>query len=255
MRFRSLLFLGILFVSTIVYAEPYIEYDKGFDTSQDFTITYKYVPNISTEDLEDNPNYRNHWMFHWVQAGADTEYGWRFEIGYWISDNSHWYEIKLGATNRTCYMVRFPDLEMEKGKGYYFTIVKNGDNLKFYVNGKPYNETVIIAKSHYNGTNHTWDGIIATFNSGEVDLPSFTLANATSAINFYPNYHLGYMPRLDYEYIAVPYAKSDDDIKKDLEKLGFNFALIKTPIPLVVICIAMILLTIIILGDKTWTRK
>ncbi len=256
MKLRGLLFLGILFALTAVYAESYTEYDRGFDTSQDFTITYKYVPNISTENLENNPKYRDHWMFHWVQRGEDTEYGLRFEVGYWISQNSHHYEIKLGATNRTCYMIRFPELEMEKGKEYYFTIVKHGNNIKFYVNGELYKGTVTVAKSHYNGSNHVGDGAIATFDSGDITLPDFILANATYPINFTPNYHLRHMPRIDYGFIAVPYAKSEDDIKEDLKKLGFNSTLIKTPIPLAVIGITMILLTIIILREgKTWTKK
>jgi hypothetical protein len=255
MKFKNLLILSVFFIIGIVYAKPYIEYDKAFDTAQDFTITYKYVPNISTENLEDNPSYRDHWMFHWVQGGEDTEYGWRFEVGYWISQNSHHYEIKLGATNRTCYMIRFPGLEMEKGKEYYFTIVKHGNNVKFYVNGELYKGTVIVTKSHYDGIKHVWDGTIATFDSGDVTLPYFTLANATTPVNFYPNYHLGYMPRIDYGFIAVPYAKSEDDIKEDLRKLGLNTPIVKTPISWVIMGIAIVLLTFMMMGDKKWTKK
>ena len=51
MKFKNLLILSVFFIIGIVYAKPYIEYDKAFDTAQDFTIPYKYVPNISTENL------------------------------------------------------------------------------------------------------------------------------------------------------------------------------------------------------------
>jgi hypothetical protein len=144
---------------------------------------------------------------------------------------------------------------MEKGKEYYFTIVKHGDNVKFYVNGELYKGTVIVAKSHFDGTKHVWDGTIATFDSGDVTFPEFILANATTPVNFYPNYHLGYMPRIDYGFIAVPYAKSEDEIKEDLRKLGLNAPIVKTPISWVIIGIAIVLLTFMVMGDKKWTKK
>ncbi|EHP83046.1 hypothetical protein [Methanotorris formicicus] len=251
MKFRGLLFLGILFVLGLVYA-GYVEYNESFDTSQDFTITYKYVPNVSSDDLD----YTNSWVFHWVQDASwdETEYGKRFEVGYWYnSKNNHQFEIKLGATNKTCYMIKFPDLEMEKGKEYYFTIVKNGTNIKFYVNGKPYNGIARLAKSWKNG--FEWLDWEYNVTGGSITIPeNFTLANATSSINFNPTYHKRHMPRIDYGFIASPYAKSEDEIREDLKKLGFGNKPVKTPIPLPVVAITLILITLM-LGDKIWERK
>ena len=222
------------------------------------------MPDISSTDLidyvkENDPNKDGKgWVFHWVQGASEdeTEYGKRFEVGYWVNNNtnSYRYEIKLGATNKTCYIVRFPDLEMEKGKEYYFTIVKNGTNMKLYVNGELYNGTVKVYKSHYNGSDHVWDGLVNESTNGSITLPDFTLANATNDINFNPDYHLGPMPRTDYGFIASPYAKSEDEIKEDLKKLGFGNAPVKTPIPLPVVAITLILITLV-LGEKIWERK
>jgi len=249
-----LLMVGI--VST--HADPYVEYNDSFDTSQNFTITYKYVPDISSDELPDyidSLNKSKAWVFHFTQKdNGSSEWGKRFEVGYWVDSNNNYttYSIKMGDVNNRTYSIRLPDLEMEKGKEYYFSIVKNGTDFKVYLNGELYNGTTELV------TSPPWEKI-GTSNNGSIALPenyTFTITNGTEDLNFNTSYHAGQMPRTDYGVIVYPYAKSPEEINEDLKKLGFGGgggAPIKTPIPYGAMVLSIILITL--LRDTEWIRK
>ena len=240
-----------------VYADPYIEYNDSFDTSQNFTITYKYVPDISSTELPgyiDSLGKNRAWVFHFTQKDdGSSQWGKRFEVGYWVdSDNNQTtYAIKMGDVNGRTYSVRLPDLEMEKGKGYYFSIVKNGTDFKVYVNGELYDGTAELV------TSPPWKKI-GNSNNGSITLPeNFTITNGTEHLNFNTSYHAKQMPRTDYGVIVSPYAKSPEELNEDLKKLGFGGgggAPIKTPIPYGAMVLSIIIL-ITLLRDTEWIRK
>jgi hypothetical protein len=237
-----------------IYADPYVEYNDSFDTSQNFTITYKYVPDISSDELPEyikSLNESKAWVFHFTQSdNGSSEWGKRFEVGYWVdSDNNQsTYIIKMGDINGRTYSIRLPDLEMEKGKEYYFSIVKNGTDFKIYVNGELYNGTSILV------TSPPWTKI-GTFNNGSITLPeNFTITNGTDDLNFNTSYHAGEMPRSDYGIIVSPYAKPVEKLNEDINTLrGSGGAPIRAPIPCGAIIMSMILITL--LRNSKWIKK
>ena len=257
------LYIGIILLLVVislngVYADSYIEYNDSFDTSQNFTITYKYVPDISSDELPDyidSLNKSKAWVFHFTQKdNGSSEWGKRFEVGYWIDNDNNYtvYSIKMGDVNNRTYSIKLPDFEMEKGKEYYFSIVKNGTNFKVYLNGELYNGTATLV------TSPPWEKI-GTFNNGSITIPenyTFTITNGTEHLNFNTSYHAGQMPRTDYGVIVSPYAKSPEEINEDLKKLGFGGgeeAPIRTSIPYGAMVLLIILITL--LRDTKWIRK
>ena len=238
------------------YADPYIEYNDSFDTSQDFTISYKYVPDISSDELPDyidSLNKSEAWVFHFTQSdNGSSEWGKRFEVGYWVDSNNNQtkYVIKMGDVNDKTCSIRLPDLEMEKGKEYYFSTVKNGTDFKLYMNGKLYNGTAELV------TSPPWNNIGSSTN-GSITLPeNFTITNGTEHLNFNTTYHAGQMPRTDYGVITSNYAKSPEELNEDLNKLGFESgggAPTRTPIPYGAMVLSIILITL--LRGSRWIRK
>ena len=261
---KRLIILTLFICLGNAFATDYYQTDDDFDTSQNLYISYTYVPEISSTDLNDWAyDYNNGsgtWAYHLAQYQDRSKgyYRFRFEIGYWVySNNDQTYAIKLWGDDESgdvgCLSVILPDLEMNAYDEYDFDIIKYGNVLSVFVNGEPYKGSTVVQVWYKNGsidyyscsveTKMVSDGKECASIDGVVLPCGFVLGEADSRgvwynITGWDKYHVGSHPYASLE-IKTLKGITIRDIIDAYSKLSSQNTM-KAPIPIQVVILTLI---------------